>query len=96
MSSLVFCCSISSARLTSHYSKGERVTCKAHGGLLEIEGVTVATVNDQLQLQKVETWFDPLEMFRQMGVAVKDKGGNAPAKVDVSANSMGCPFKHKL
>ncbi|KAJ6504613.1 hypothetical protein C8R47DRAFT_1245528 [Mycena vitilis] len=47
--------------------KGEQVTIKAHGKVLEIEGVTVAIVNDKLQLQKVETWFDPLEMFRQMG-----------------------------
>ncbi|KAF8214938.1 hypothetical protein K438DRAFT_1926605 [Mycena galopus ATCC 62051] len=46
---------------------GERVTIRAHGKVLDIEGVTVAIVNDKLQLQKVETWFDPLEMFRQMG-----------------------------
>jgi len=75
---------------------GEKVTCKAHGGLLEIEGVTVATVNDQLQLQKVETWFDPLEMFRQMGAAVKEKTEDAHANVSVPVNGMGCPIKHKL
>jgi len=76
--------------------KGERVTIKAHGGTLEIEGVTVAIVNDKLQLQKVETWFDPLEMFRQMGSPVGEEGG---AKSGTSANvSGGCPmgFKTKL
>lgn len=47
-------------------SKGEKITAKAHGGPIEIEGITVATVDDQVRLQKVETWFDPLEMFRQI------------------------------
>lgn len=28
--------------------------------------MTVAHVDDQVRLQKVETWFDPLEMFRQI------------------------------
>lgn len=47
-------------------SKGEKITAKAHNGLIDIEGVTVAQVDDQVRLQKVETWFDPLEMFRQI------------------------------
>jgi hypothetical protein len=60
--------------------------------VLEIEGVTVAIVNDKLQLQKVETWFDPLEMFRQMGPIGEGRNGtstNAAAQ---------CPmgFKTKL
>jgi hypothetical protein len=28
--------------------------------------VTVAEVDDLLRVQKIETWFDPLEMFRQI------------------------------
>ena len=28
--------------------------------------MTTAEVDDKLRLQRVETWFDPLEMFRQM------------------------------
>ena len=48
------------------HSKGEKITAKAHGGMIDIQGVTVATVNEKVQLQKVETWFDPLEMFRQI------------------------------
>jgi len=77
--------------------KGERVTIKAHGGLLEIEGVTVAVVNDKLQLQKVETWFDPLEMFRQMGPI--DGKGDGGSKNGSSAGVSGqCPmgFKTRL
>lgn len=47
-------------------SKGEKVSAKAHGGAIDIQGVTVATVNDKLQLQSVRTWFDPMDMFRQI------------------------------
>jgi hypothetical protein len=39
---------------------------KAHEGPIDITGVTVAVVNDKLQLQAVETFMDPLEMFRQI------------------------------
>ena len=48
------------------HSKGEKVTAKAHGGPIDITGITVATVNDKVQLQDVNTYFDPLEMFRQI------------------------------
>ena len=34
--------------------------------MIDIQGVTVAKVNDKIQLQSVETWFDPMEMFRQI------------------------------
>ena len=47
-------------------SKGEKVSAKAHGGAIDVQGVTVATVNDMLQLQSVRTWFDPMDMFRQI------------------------------
>ncbi len=42
------------------------MTAKAHGGSIDVQGVTVALVDDKFRLQKVETWFDPLEMFRQI------------------------------
>jgi hypothetical protein len=51
--------------LTLH-SKGEKVTAKAHGRLIDIEGVTVASVDDKVRLQAIQTWMDPLEMFRQI------------------------------
>ncbi|KAK3673121.1 hypothetical protein LTR78_006961 [Recurvomyces mirabilis] len=46
--------------------KGEKIVAKAHGGPIEIYGVTVAQVDDAVRLQSVDTWFDPLDMFRQI------------------------------
>ncbi|KEQ64591.1 uncharacterized protein M437DRAFT_14706, partial [Aureobasidium melanogenum CBS 110374] len=46
--------------------KGEKVTAKAHGGAIDITGITIATVDDAVRLQDVNTYFDPLEMFRQI------------------------------
>ncbi|KAF1943155.1 hypothetical protein EJ02DRAFT_149600 [Clathrospora elynae] len=57
-------------------NKGEKVTAKAHGGQIDIQGVTVANVNDKVQLQSVRTWFDPMDMFRQIapnGVVKKEE-----------------------
>lgn len=48
------------------HSKGEKIVAKAHGGPIEIFGVTVADVDDKVRLQHLDTWFDPLEMFRQI------------------------------
>jgi hypothetical protein len=42
------------------------VTAKAHGGPIEIFGVTVAKVDDKVRVQALETWMDPLAMFRQI------------------------------
>lgn len=52
--------------MTVLYSKGEKVTAPSHGNTIEIQGITIAHVNEKVQLQSVETWFDPLEMFRQI------------------------------
>lgn len=60
-------------------SQGEKVTIPAHGKTVSIQGVTVATVNEKVQLQKVETWFDPLDMFRQIapnGIVNKEVVGS--------------------
>ncbi|KAK8079886.1 hypothetical protein PG997_007704 [Apiospora hydei] len=45
---------------------GEKITAKAHGGPIDIQGVTVAHLNEKFQVTKLETWFDPVEMFRQI------------------------------
>ncbi|KAF1851658.1 uncharacterized protein K460DRAFT_373614 [Cucurbitaria berberidis CBS 394.84] len=76
--------------------KGEKVTAKAHGGVIDIQGVTVASVNAKVQLQSVRTWFDPMDMFRQIdpdgvvkrevvprGVAPADAVDEAQAGVEV-------------
>jgi hypothetical protein len=36
------------------------------GGPIDIQGITIAKVDDKVRLQGVETWFDPMEMFRQI------------------------------
>ncbi|KAK6078837.1 pathogen-related protein [Seiridium cupressi] len=46
--------------------KGEKIVLKAHGGSIDIEGLAVAKVNDKLQIESVDVWFDPMAMFRQM------------------------------
>ncbi|KAF6828544.1 hypothetical protein CMUS01_08541 [Colletotrichum musicola] len=55
--------------------KGEKVTAKAHGGPIDITGITIARVDDKLRLQAVDTWFDSLQMFHQIapnGVVKKE------------------------
>jgi hypothetical protein len=47
-------------------SKKQKVRVKAHGGPIDIQEVTVATVNSGLKVEKLETWFDPLAMFKQV------------------------------
>ncbi|KAI1205192.1 uncharacterized protein F4807DRAFT_443821 [Annulohypoxylon truncatum] len=52
---------------------GEKVTVKANGQLIDIEGVTVAHLNSKFQVTELKTWFDSNEMFKQMdpdGVAI--------------------------
>lgn len=36
--------------------EGSTVTIKSHGAILDIQGVTVAKVNDELQVTSLETW----------------------------------------
>lgn len=47
-------------------SKGENVRVKAHGDVVNIEGIAVADVNEKLQLQKVDIFYDPMALFREM------------------------------
>lgn len=45
--------------------------------------MTVAQVDDQVRLQKVETWFDPLEMFRQIAPnGIVNKEVHSGTKID--------------
>jgi hypothetical protein len=83
--------SISSSMCSKRCSKGEKVTAKAHGGRIEIQGITVAKVDEKLRLQSVETWFDPMEMFRQIaanGAVTKTSLVQVPGK-DLSAQLFG-------
>lgn len=67
-------------------SNGEKVTAKAHGGPIDIQGVTVAHLSDKFQVTKLETWFDPLEMFRQIAPE-----GIVNKEVAAAAAAAGCP-----
>lgn len=64
------------------FSAGEKVTVKAHGGLIDIQGMLVAKMNEKFQIQSLDIWYDPMEMFRQIGC--QSKCPLAPAPVDGS------------
>ena len=73
---------------------------KAHGGKIDIQGITIAHVDDKVRLQNVETWFDPMEMFRQIardGEVIKvarDEGeetDKADSDTAANATTTGCP-----
>ncbi|KAL0933452.1 uncharacterized protein CTRU02_212415 [Colletotrichum truncatum] len=74
-------------------NKGEKVTAKAHGGPIDIQGLTVARVDDNLRLQAVDTWFDSLQMFQQIapqGVVKKEptvKNLDPEAQLDASVGN---------
>ncbi|KAI0019752.1 hypothetical protein F4780DRAFT_793046 [Xylariomycetidae sp. FL0641] len=68
--------------------KGENVTVKATGRPVDIEGVTVAHLNDEFKITKLETWFDSAAMFRQMdpeGLVLK----GADVRVEVEDSPAG-------
>lgn len=80
--------------LIQNHRKSQLVTAKAHGGPIDIQGISIATVDDQARIQKIETWFDPLEMFRQIapdGIVTKEKiitqldGSEAPVSKNESS-----------
>lgn len=61
---------------------GDVVTIKAHNQILDIQGVTVAKVNEKFQIVSLETWFDPKDMFEQM----------KPSKETMTTVKMECPM----
>lgn len=65
--------------------EGLTVTIKSHGAVLDIQGVTVAKLNDKLQIASLETWFDPMDMFNQM----------KPSKNTMTTTHMECPLGYK-
>ena len=75
-------------------SKGEKIRVKAHGGTIDIQGMIVAKVNDKLQIQSIEVWYDPNEMFRQIAkegevtIVSKDEKGSGDERTS------GCPVAH--
>lgn len=45
---------------------GEKITVKAHGGMIDITGITIANVDSQLRIRGLRTYFDSMQMFRQI------------------------------
>ncbi|KAK7927935.1 pathogen-related protein [Apiospora marii] len=66
-----------------------RITAKAHGGTIDIQGVTVAHLNDKFQVTKLETWFDPVEMFRQ--IAPEGSALSQQSSAALAGAAAGCP-----
>jgi hypothetical protein len=64
-------------------SSGEKVKIEAHGGPIDIEGVVVAKVNDKLQVQSLDIWYDPMAMFRQI---------SKEGQISGEGSGSGCPF----
>ena len=64
-------------------SSCEKVEIQAHGGPIDIEGITVAKVNDNLQVQALDIWYDPMAMFRQI---------SREHQISSEGSSSGCPF----
>jgi hypothetical protein len=83
-------------------NRREKVTAKAHGGVIDIQGVTVASVNEKVQLQGVRTWFDAMDMFRQIapeGVVSKEEveqGVRAEDVVESAQEGMRVPREQEL
>ncbi|KAE8342520.1 hypothetical protein BDV24DRAFT_130479 [Aspergillus arachidicola] len=66
--------------------RGEKVRVKAHGGRIDIQGIVIAKVNEKLELEKIDVWYDPMDMFRQIARE------NAEVVADTASVAGGCPF----
>jgi hypothetical protein len=73
-------------------SKGENVTIPAHGGKIDIQGVTIARVSPEFRVQSLETFFDPLEMFRQIAPGGELSRVQGPSQgKDNESTGVTCP-----
>ncbi|KAI1260672.1 hypothetical protein F5Y18DRAFT_248815 [Xylariaceae sp. FL1019] len=51
---------------TAVNNANERVEVKATGQLIDLTGITVATLDDRMRITKLKTWFGPEEMWKQI------------------------------
>lgn len=90
---------------TGRNDKGEQVRVKAHGGVLNIEGILVAKVNDQFKLTSIDIWYDPMAIFHEIareagkrGVEIErvdsSEDNASAADAPSPAKAAGCPFAH--
>ncbi|KAK2749252.1 hypothetical protein FQN57_006868 [Myotisia sp. PD_48] len=84
---------------------GEKVTIKAHGGVIEMQGMVTAKVNDKLQLQHIDVWYDPMDMFRSIArneaavitpytAADEQEGHEHEHEGEAPVAASGCPIAH--
>jgi hypothetical protein len=76
------------------YRNGEKVRVEAHGGLIDIQGMLIAKVNEELKIQSIEVWYDPMEMFRQIDKEKTMVVGPAAVGGSGSGSPSGCPVPH--
>lgn len=67
------------------YRQGEKVTVKSTGKVIDIKGMAVAELDDQMRVTMLDIYFDPMDMFRQMDE------GNASEDEHAAAQA-ACPF----
>lgn len=83
--------------LTGFPSVGDKVTVKANGQSIDVQGITVAQLNNKFQVIELKTWFDSNEMFRQMdpeGVAIKSSSKDDSGQLPTSAEDRGTRSEH--
>lgn len=54
--------------------------------MIDIQGIVIAKVNSALQLEKIDVWYDPMEMFRQIAREEPTQSGSTITPAS------GCPF----
>ncbi|CAH0050733.1 unnamed protein product [Clonostachys solani] len=70
---------------TAKNEQGEKVTMKSTGKVIDIKGMAVAELDDQMRVTMLDIYFDPMDMFRQMDE------GNATESEHAAAQA-ACPF----
>ncbi|KAJ3040853.1 hypothetical protein HDV00_010313 [Rhizophlyctis rosea] len=79
---------------TALNERGEKVTLPKTGKVIDIRGMTTATLDDQFRITAVDVYFDPMDMFRQMDEAQKELDGEeGGGDIDTVATQLArCPF----
>ncbi|RTE68355.1 hypothetical protein BHE90_017267 [Fusarium euwallaceae] len=70
--------------------RGERVTLKSNGKVIDIKGICVAELDDEFRIVDLDVYFDPMEMFSQMDKTNGEEPG--PSEVVIAAQG-ACPFR---
>ncbi|KAH6880400.1 hypothetical protein B0T10DRAFT_143909 [Thelonectria olida] len=69
--------------------RGEKVTLKSTGKVIDVKGMTVAELDEDLRIVDLDIYFDPMDMFRQMDEGTGEGGGSSEV---AAAAQAACPF----